>query len=205
MRLDTSSDLVIDQWAGSPVLRALIDALTETLRDQALPAFEQQRLMRHIDDAEGVWLDYIGLRLGIMRPVTKDPAADERFGFEGPDQSRGFDLAPFKGAEENDAVYPLNDGLYRKFIRARAILVLGDGTFQTFGKAVRAIEPAAAVQDKRNMTVRVVTAIRSFLELADASGALPRTAGVMIEYADRGRFGFDDAGESFDQGAFTNV
>ena len=29
------------------------------------------------------------------------------------------------------------------------------------------------------------------LELADTIGALPRTAGVLLIYADRGRFGFD--------------
>ena len=53
------------------------------------------------------------------------------------------------------------------------------------------------------MTVRVVTSMRSFLELADTSNALPRSAGVRIEYADRGRFGFDQAGVGFDQGPFT--
>ena len=55
------------------------------------------------------------------------------------------------------------------------------------------------------MTVRVVTSRRRLLELADSIGALPRTAGVLIIYADRGRFGFDQAGVPFDQGAFTGV
>ena len=205
MAIITTSELVIGQWAGSPKLRALIDIGVDPLRTNVVTALERLKLMRSVETAEGVWLDYIGLRVGLRRPVTADPAADERFGFEGPSQSRGFDLAPFKGDVANDAVYPLNDGLFRKFIKARALLVLGDGTFATFAKAVKLIDPGASVQDKRNMTVRVVTSIRSFLELADSNGALPRTAGVMIEYADRGRFGFDNAGVSFDQGAFTNI
>ena len=84
-------------------------------------------------------------------------------------------------------------------------MVLGDGTIYTFSRAVREIDESAAVQDQRNMTVRVVTSRRRLLELADSIGALPRTAGVLIIYADRGRFGFDMAGVPFDQGAFTGV
>ena len=57
------------------------------------------------------------------------------------------------------------------------------------------------------MTVRVVTNRGAgYWNWPDnAIGALPRTAGVLIIYADRGRFGFDQAGVPFDQGAFTGV
>ena len=116
-----------------------------------------------------------------------------------------FDQEPFRGDGANDAIYPLGDTIFRSFIRARAILVLGDGTIQTFTKAVKYIDPGAVVQDQRDMSVRVVTSVRELMELADNIGALPRTAGVKIVYADRGRFGFDDAGVAFDQGPFAPV
>ena len=81
--------------------------------------------------------------------------------------------------------------------------MLGDGTIQTFSRGVRMIDGSATVRDNRNMNVRVVTSMRSLIELADACGALPRTGGVEITYVDRGRFGYDDAGVPFDQGAFS--
>ena len=84
----------------------------------------------------------------------------------------------------------------------RGVAVLGDGTFATYAKAVQLIDPTASVFDNRDMTLRVVTSRRVFVELADSLGALPRTAGVMVRYADRGRFGFDLAGVPFDQGPF---
>lgn len=201
MTLETTSDLIIGQWDDSPKLRAAIDAPVNALRDDVLPAFDRLDLMRQIDKAEGVWLDYLGRRLGLRRPATTDPAADTRFGFD--DAGVPFDLRPFEGDAANAAVYPLPDSIYRRLIKSRAVLVLGDGTVQTFAKAVRQIDPGATVTDQRNMTVRVVTEVRGFLELADNVGALPRSAGVQIVYADRQRFGYDEAGQPFDIGALT--
>ena len=68
-----------------------------------------------------------------------------------------FDQAPFRGDVANDALYPLPDALYRRLVKARAIMVLGDGTIYTFSRAVREIDESAAVQDQRNMTVRVTS------------------------------------------------
>ena len=55
----------------------------------------------------------------------------------------------------------LPDALYRKLLKARAVLVLGDGTIQTFSRGVRMIDGSATVRDNRNMNVRVVTSARS--------------------------------------------
>ena len=202
MPIEATSDLVIGQWFDSPRLRAAIDAPLAMAREEVIPAFERVAEMRDIDKAEGVWLDYLGVRVGLDRPATTDPAQDARFGFTGPMQSTGFDNAPFAGSEANAQVYPLPDAIFRRFIKARAVLVLGDGTIQTFGKAVRRIDPGATVQDNRDMTVRIVTDLQDFLELADRCGALPRSGGVRIIYAARGVFGYDEAGEGFDQAPF---
>ena len=202
-QLETTSDLLVGQWQDSPRLRAAVDAPLDTIREDVLPAFEQLRLMRDIATAEGVWLDYLGVRVGLRRPSTTDPSADTRFGFA--IAGVGFDQEPFRGSSANDAIYPLPDSLFRRFVKSRALLVLGDGTSQTFAKAVREIDPGAAVQDRRDMSLRVVTGLRVFLELADASDALPRTAGVELIYVDRGRFGFDLAGEPFDQGNWSPI
>jgi len=197
-----SSELVIGQWVDSPKFLATLDAPIEVINDDVLASLNELDLMHQIDSAEGIWLDFIGTRLGLSRPSTSDPSQDDRFGFAGPAQSRGFDQAPFKGDSANDAIYPLPDELYKSFIKARAVLVLSDGTFQKFVKAVNIIDVGASVRDQRNMSIRIVTDRQDILQLADASGALPRNAGVRLIFAERGAFGFDAAGVPFDQGPY---
>ena len=73
MALEASTDLLVGFWSGSPRLRGSIDAMLDPLRDDVLPALDRLQLMRAIDDAEGVWLDYLGVRYGLRRPSTTDP------------------------------------------------------------------------------------------------------------------------------------
>ena len=195
------SDVLLGQWRDAPRLRAVVTEVIQPIRDDALAAIERIEEMVDIDKSEGIWLDlFHGSRLGLLRPSTTDPARDERFGFD--QAGVGFDQGPFRGDAANDARYPLPDGLYRRLLRARLVLLYGDGTMAALAEAVAELDPTAAVQDGYDMTVRIVTARRPLLELADRVGALPRTAGVRIVYADRGRFGFDRAGVGFDQGPF---
>ena len=179
MTTPTLSNILIGQWVASPRLTGIV-AIIQRIMDDAVDAADRIQLMQDIDEAEGVWLDYIGVRLGIRRPSVSDPSMDDRFGFN--DAGVGFNQDPFRGAAVNDAVYPLPDSIYRRLVKARAVTVLGDGSIETFGKAVRAVDANARVHDYRNMSVLIVTSQRSFMELADSIGALPRTAGVMVRY-----------------------
>ena len=79
---------------------------------------------------------------------------------------------------------------------------LGDGTVQSFSKATRVIDPSSSVRDLRNMVVNIYTDQQVFFELADAINALPRTAGVRVEYLALSAFGFDQSGVGYDQGPF---
>ena len=192
-------ELLISQWRNAPKLNALV-AETTRIRDAALNVLAVLERRANVDEADGVFLDRLAARLGLMRPAIADPTVDTRFGFD--DAGAGFDQHPFAGARANDAVYPLPDAVFRMLVKARAVLVLGDGTCATFTRAVRYIDAGASVTDQHNMTVRVVTAEPVLVRLADSVGALPRTAGVQMEIADRDRFGFDDAGVPFDTGPF---
>ena len=155
------------------------DALQPILDGADTSTADIERML-DIDEAEGVWLDYIGVRLGIRRPATTDPAQDERFGFD--DAGQPFDQALFRGFAENDAVYPLPDVVWRRFVKARVVTVLGDGTFQTFRKALLLVDPHALATDNRDMTVTIQTGLRELVDLADGLGVLPRTAGLMLVY-----------------------
>ena len=175
------ADILLGQWQQSPRLRGVVVDVLQPILADALAAADEIQRMQDIDQAVGVWLDYLGVRLGIERPATSDPTLDTRFGFDL--AGAGFDQHPFRGDAANDAVYPLPDAIYRRFVKARAVTVLSDGTFATYVKAVRLIDPNATVVDNRDMTVTVTTALQDLLELADGIGALPRTAGVMVIYA----------------------
>ena len=89
--------------------------------------------------------------------------------------------------------------MFRKIIKARAILDKSGGDFPTFARACRAIDPLAGVKDNRDMTVTVSTDFQDDFTHAENAGALPRSAGVRVIYEDASKFGFDGAGEGFDQ------
>ena len=137
MTTPTLANILIGQWQASPRIRGTVTDILQPILDDAIAAKERIELMQDIDEAEGIWLDRLGVRLGIQRPATADPALDERFGFD--DAGQPFDQAPFRGSAVNDAVYPLPDAVYRRFVKARAVMVLGDGTIYTFIKAIKHI------------------------------------------------------------------
>ena len=201
--LQASPELVIGEWSASPQLRSNIAAITLMALEQYLPAFDALDVMRHIDTATGVWLEFLGIRVGLRRPVTTDPERDIRFGFDS--AGVGFDQAPFRGAASPDPLFPLGDAIYRRFVKARALLDISDGTFQWFKKAGLVIDPGAIITDTRRMALRISTSRREQFELADEIGALPRNTGVDLLYVEQGRFGFDQAGVAFDQGPFAGI
>ena len=179
MAIDLSA-ILIQQWQGSPRLRGIVTDVIATARDEMLTAIARIDLMQHIDSAEGVWIDYIGIRLGLPRPSIADSAQDRRFGFG--TAGEPFDQKPFRGAAANDALFPLPDALYRRLVRARFVAVTGDGTFATFARALGEVDPAAVATDNRDMTLSIVTSEGGLVTLADELGALPRAAGVALVY-----------------------
>ena len=202
--LQASTALLVQQWQNSPKFIAAVDAPLTSLRQDVIPAFTQIELERHIDTATGVWLDYLGARVGLDRPSVVVPNAVTRFGFESATNATGFDRAPFRGKKSTDPVEPISDEFYRALIKARGLFIFGDGTFQTFFRACRFIDPACTVRDNRNMSVTIQTLYQSRFELADLISALPRTAGVQINYTQPGLFGFESStgAVGFDQGPF---
>ena len=94
------------------------------------------------------------------------------------------------------------DSIFRRVLRARSISLLSDGSLAALSASVRALDAGASVQDRRDMSVRIVTEQQPLLEQADAIQALARNAGVELSYAQRDRFGFDEAGDAFEQSPF---
>ena len=69
------ASLLIGQWLSSPRLMGVVTDALQPILDGADTATADIERMLDIDEAEGVWLDYIGVRLGIRRPATTDPGS----------------------------------------------------------------------------------------------------------------------------------
>ena len=117
-----SSELLIPQYREATRLHRLIDnfcAILDTFIEQPL-----NRMARPInpDVSTGVLLDWIGLRLGLIRPRVRSQDFDW-LGFEGSEE-RGFDQAPFFSLQADiEGSVPINDGNYARLLKARALFL----------------------------------------------------------------------------------
>ena len=172
---------LLDQWVRSPLVRELIYKALEMSEEQVLAFEEGFHRGQNVDLAEGVWLDWLGLRLGIPRPwlVVSDT---DVFSVRGP--GRGFDQAPIQSARlPLRNTFPIEDPLYRKLIKARRVAIFTMGTLVEFTHSVRQIDPDATVAETGTMQVTVSVSNTRFIEelkLADKHRALARTAGVQM-------------------------
>jgi len=199
-RLESSSELLIGQWEEAPRIRALIEVFHEIATDDILTGVDRLQDMRTIDLAEGIHLDRIGQRLGVGRPITTNPELDPRFGFGESGQS--FDAVAFEGDPEFQSVFPIPDTVFRKLLKARAVTLLSAGEPASLLRSIHELDQTAVLIDNRDMTIDVFTNERDLIEIADQQGAIARNAGVLLQYKDRDRFGFDEAGQAFDQSPF---
>ena len=117
-----SSELLIPQYREATRLHRLINnfcAILDTFIEQPL-----NRMSRPInpDISTGVLLDWIGLRLGLVRPRVRSQDFDW-LGFEGSEE-RGFDQAPFFSLQADiEGSVPINDVNYARLLKARALFL----------------------------------------------------------------------------------
>ncbi len=179
--MEASIALLISQWRESPNLKAVIQIWLDVLNEEiAIPVAQLQALQR-IDDSEGVWLEYIGIRLGIVRPsISRSSALNiGAFGFDG--AGVGFDQSHYSDVFTLEEQTPLGDQVYRNLIKARAVFDLSLGTLEDYRRALLQIENDALIVDNKDMTATQTIHNLGEVTLARLSGALPLPAGVSIE------------------------
>ena len=66
--------LLLPQWQSSPKLKAVIEIWLRVVREEFEQAIADLRRMANLETAEGIFLDYIGRRVGLSRPFVPDPA-----------------------------------------------------------------------------------------------------------------------------------
>ena len=177
-------DLVISQYAESTRIISLLDGILEVFQTELVVPLLQLPDLAILDLASGIWLDYLGERLGITRPYRL--STDLRFFGFGDASDRGsFDESVFRStAPDLSNQVQIGDNWYRSLLKGRSLtLRLGD--------SVPDIEMVCAVvfdgggyvsEDTANLaiTVHVTDSRDGFVNVADNAGVLPDPAGIAV-------------------------
>ena len=151
--IEAIASLIVSQWGDANQLQALIRGLLDVVTQHFIDPLNKIDGHLRYTDAEGVWLDYLGQRLGCIRPEVPDTSFD-RFGFD--DAGVGFDQGPFH--TEIDALaarVAIGDDYYRCFVEFCARGLLSDGSRASLEEMLQCLFPTAAVEDNADGTVTV--------------------------------------------------
>ncbi len=187
-------ELLIQQYKTSPRLAALIDGLLTLVQRELIdPLCELQRCFR-VADATGVWLDYLGLRLGYTRPTVALPQIFFGFdvtGWSGYDATQhslnaGFDLAPFFPTFAQLRLQQnVSDTYYRNLLAGRALFLRSDGSIRAVEATLADLFEGGGVAVEAAGLIEAVVLEESrphFFDLvkAGAEGLIPKPAGVAL-------------------------
>ena len=134
INLSEVRDHQLSQYVGSTRLNRLQQGFLDLMQDRIVEPLEEFDRLAHIEDRTGFHLDWVGVRLGIVRPRIKDPNL-VYFGLRGTNAEGGRPLgqAPFYTSDQSDdAFQPIGDPAYRLVIEARARKLQGDLSLKTW-------------------------------------------------------------------------
>ncbi|NML93813.1 DUF2612 domain-containing protein [Novosphingobium olei] len=174
---------VLSQYANSPVLLGLIDALAYSIDPEA--AFDDfYDTVWNVDTAIGFGLDIWGRIVGVARSLYVSEGSF--LGFSQSADAVPFGSGPFYSASRLTPNFSLADDAYRQLILAKAAANITDCAIPSINAILRALFPGYGnvyVRDNGNMTMTYVFgAALSKVDYAivTQSGALPRPAGVSV-------------------------
>lgn len=206
------TELIIAQYRNSPRIVSLIKSFCDIVQVDLIDAADQLALEAAVTTASGFWLDLIGERVSLARPGL--PSDETKiFGFDGQDDSVGFDQGRFLDAGEDPTFIPVDDATYRQFLIARGGELLTDGTQPDLSKVAALAFGSATYLDNLDMTTTIILSgiTDEVAILAAQIGLLPKPAGVGIKTIQivhpENAFGFNGQTDSvgFDQSPFVGV
>lgn len=173
--------VLLSQYANSPVLLSLIVALNEALdHQQWFDEFYDK--VWNIDTAVGFGLDIWGRIVGVSRALYV--ASEDYLGFSESTENFPFGEGIFYGGGNFTPNYKLSDDAYRRLIMAKAALNITDGSIPAINTILRALFPAHGnvyVRDNNDMTLTYVfgvTLSKVDYAIVAQSGVLPKPVGV---------------------------
>ena len=177
---DDAVALLLIQWRDTTKLPLLTRELMGVARRRLVEPLQRLEDMRNIELAEGVWLDYIGERLGFRRPYVATRNV-EYFGFNG--NGVGFNQGPFRSTlVDTFNLSPVVDGVYRDCLKVWAGTLLHDGTIPVMAAAVRRVFPAAYYVDGLNgtLTLNIRTGQTVSKQVMTDFDVFPHPSGVAL-------------------------
>lgn len=176
-------ETLLSQYANSPVLLALCDALSGAIDlGQAFADFFDT--VWNVETAQGFGLDIWGRITGVRRSLYISSA--EYLGFSEASDAKAFGSGVFYGAGALTPNYQLTDDVYRRVILAKAALNITNCSIPSINAILRALFPGYGnvyVRDNADMTMTFVfSAAPSKVDYAIAtqSGVLPKPVGVSV-------------------------
>ena len=183
--LDDWRPLLVQQYGASSRLRAWIGNLAILLDGQIVDPLNRVATYLDPNVAPGRWLDFIGDRLGFIRPQTEN--LDQKyFGFDTPDDSNvGFDQGPIKSADPQLVVtVGIEDPAYARMLLARAWFLRSTGTVAEVQRAIDLLFTSGGTVTEGNFSVSILaveprnTVWAATLE--HAAQLIPHPAGVSL-------------------------
>ncbi|GGN49291.1 hypothetical protein GCM10011349_19780 [Novosphingobium indicum] len=173
--------VLLSQYANSPILVALIGALNEAV-DMQERFNDFYDNVWNVDTAVGFGLDIWGRIVGVSRALY---VSDQDYlGFSESTENFPFGEGIFYGGGNLTPNYKLSDDAYRRLIMAKAALNITNGSIPAINAILRALFPEHGnvyVRDNNDMTMTYVFgAALSKVDYAivSQSGVLPKPVGV---------------------------
>ena len=201
--LSTSFEWLAIEYQQTNMEPLLVDIsdIQQRLQADVIAQFSEKY---DIDTADGVWLDYVGFRLGIFtRPaLPNDPGIYFGFDLAG----TGFDQANF--VSDSSDTLALDDADFRAFLKVIAQQLITDCTPENIRQSLLLFFDEVLIVDGQdmNMIVTIITS-REFniVQSVINSGIITKPAAVRIQ----GQIIFDEYfgfasgdGTGFDQASF---
>lgn len=173
--------VLLSQYANSPVMITLIDAFCQAIDLQAFfDAFYDA--VWNIDSAKGFGLDIWGRIVGVARALY---VSDEDYlGFSEAGDAFPFGEGIFYGAGNFTPNYKLSDDAFRRLIMAKAALNITDASIPAINAILMALFPNHGnvyVRDNLDFTMTYVFGAplsKVDYAIVSQSGALPKPIGV---------------------------
>jgi hypothetical protein len=212
------SERVISQYDGSAKLKAVIDLFESVLRS-GIGSPSADLLPEMTIKAQGYWLELLGKRFSMIRPVLPDVETPIFFGLvEGEAGDPTYDTngkatfaqAPFVPDGQGGGLLGkvlASDEAYGNLISMKVGSLRTDGTQDSVNQILHGAFFGSYVVDNQDMTMSVF--IRATGSENDVSiimnnpDLIPRPVGVGMTVTQYdGIFGFDGNGVGFDQSSF---
>jgi hypothetical protein len=182
-QLSSASGTLANQYNKTIRLKGLLDSLQALVVEQLEEPTAYLKTQGTVE-AQGIWLDLLARRFGLLRPYKPEDATFF-FGFDGNPQSVGFSSRPFKpdGSQLAGKV-KMGDALFLQLLKATTGGLRTNGTQDNINQILTEAYPGSYVTDGMDMSMTLeldLDVLGDDLALIlQTDGNVPKPAGVEL-------------------------